>query len=184
MSTEPVASNQDAEQSSVTRDDEYEARVLLDLVRENTVLRHQVQILESVPDLIVAFDLNGHIFFASQSVLDFLGLSSPEEVQGRSFWDLITHESKVLIQRELNEALQVQKEECCKSAELAGGRSLMVYVVIKEQGQDEESHLVSLKGVVHASQHDEPTCFCSIQLTASAFQRVDSGTAISITDSE
>ncbi|KAL3797568.1 hypothetical protein ACHAWO_012582 [Cyclotella atomus] len=158
MSTEPVASNQDADQSSI---------------------------LESVPDLIVAFDLNGHIFFASQSVLDFLGLSSPEEVQGRSFWDLITHESKVLIQRELDEALQVQKEEGCESAELAGGRSLMVYVVIKEQGQDEESHLVSLKGVVHVSQeHDEPTCICSIRLTASAFQRVDSGTAISITDSE
>jgi PAS domain S-box-containing protein len=175
-----LISNQSAEQSLANEENEYEGQLLLRLARENAALRRQVQILESIPDLAVAFNLDGPIYFASQSALDFLGLSCPEDIQGASFWDLVTYKSRILIQRELEEALNVHEEGGSESTALAGGSTLMVYVVIKEQGCDEESHLVSLKGVVHTNEGGEHTCICSIRLATRALHRVDSCTVISV----
>ena len=68
-----------------------------ELPNENTQLKRQVQILDSIPDLIVAFELSGRIFFVSHLVLDFLRLSKAEEVEGMSFWEQCMEDSMNVI---------------------------------------------------------------------------------------
>lgn len=178
MNTDPTTSKQGADQPLTDQDEVDDESLLLALARENAALKHQVQILESLPDLIVGFDLSGRIFFASQSVLDFLGLTQAKDIEGTSFWELVTFESRVLIRRELDAALAAQKVQGGDAVPLASRRSLMVYVVIKKEGR-EETHQVSLKGMVHMNEGD-PNCICSIRLCANAFCRVDSGAVISV----
>jgi PAS domain S-box-containing protein len=159
--------------------DEEEDAILLALVRENAKLRHQVQILDSVQDFIVAFDLEGRILFASQSILRFLGLRRAEDIEGKSFWELLKYESRVLVQKELEDAI-AQKIPGEDPQPIANGRTLMVCIVVKENGM-EENYLVSLKGMLHVEDHD-PQCICSMRLAADVFQlnHVDSSAVISV----
>ncbi|KAL3777677.1 hypothetical protein HJC23_007653 [Cyclotella cryptica] len=108
------------------------------LISENAELKRQVQILEAVPDLVVAFEFSGRIFFASQSLLECLGLNKPEEVEGTLLWEWITEDSISLLRTAFADALEEKVRSQGDSAPLAGGNALLIHFYVKdEQGCDE-----------------------------------------------
>ncbi|KAL3802608.1 hypothetical protein HJC23_011932 [Cyclotella cryptica] len=132
------------------------------LISENAELKRQVQILEAVPDLVVAFEFSGRIFFASQSLLECLGLNKPEEVEGTLLWEWITEDSISLLRTAFADALEEKVRSQGDSAPLAGGNALLIHFYVKDEQGCDESILVSLKGVVHVD-GDVPECVCSIR---------------------
>ena len=137
-----------------------------DIVNEQPELRRQVKILESIPDLIVAFESSGRVFFASHSLLDFLGLSKANEIEDTLFWERLTPQSAGVIREEVTAALkhatEAEEEECTPIAE---GRSVQVDLVVKDGQGRLITILVSLKGMVHTNE-GVSDCVCSIRLIA------------------
>ena len=131
-----------------------------DLTTENTDLRRKVQILQSIPDLIVVFDSSGRISFISQSVSTLLHLEN-RELEGTSFWDHLTDDSVKMIKSAFMDALAEKRKSGDDSTLLCNGESVPVKLVDKNGGE-EVTKVVSLKGVVHFT-GDAPECVCSIR---------------------
>lgn len=130
---------------------------LSSLIIANSRLRRQVQILESVPDLVVVFDSSGCISFVSRSVTDFLG--SADELEGTSFWNLVTEESQGLIQTAVADAINEEAGSEESYALLNNGSPLLIDLFTNGQ----ESQIASIKGTVFVHQ-GEPECVCSIRV--------------------
>lgn len=135
---------------------------LSQLISENSALRGQVQILKSVPDLIVVFDASAHVHFVSQSVVDFLGLESSADIEGTPFWELVTEDSKSVIRRAFTDAVTKAEEADDSCACLNDGIPLSINF-LKSKNGCKDSHLVSFKGTVHLN-NGEPECVCSMRL--------------------
>lgn len=139
--------------------------VLSALVKENHELKHQSAILASMPDLVVAFDNNGNIGFASQAAIDFFHIESGKHTEVRvSFWDVVTEESKTFIQKLFSDAVAEEGNSEEDFVLLNGGLPLKVaFLVQSKQGHYQEVQMASLKGTVHL-QGDVHECICNIRL--------------------
>lgn len=136
--------------------------LISDLKDENLELRRKEQILQFLPDLIIVFDSSGLMPFVSSSVTRFLDYS-PEELEGASFWDLLTVDSVQLIKSAFMDALAVKRSQEEDSTPLCDGGSMTVELVDKDCDHDGGGgRLVSLKGVVHFA-GESPECVCSIR---------------------
>eukprot|EP00804_Cyclotella_cryptica_P020238 CCRYP_010914-RB/>CCRYP_010914-RB protein AED:0.04 eAED:0.04 QI:366/1/1/1/0.5/0.33/3/593/507 len=129
-----------------------------DLTAENTDLRRKVQILQTIPDLIVVFDSSGCISFISQSVSTLLDVTN-QELEGTSFWDCLAEDSVKMIKSAFMDALAEKRKSEDDPTPLCHGDSLLVKLVDKNAG---DSRAVSLKGVVHFT-GVAPECVCSIR---------------------
>ena len=134
-----------------------------DLRDENQDLRRKEQILQSIPDLIVVFDSSGNMPFVSHSLSRFLNFTN-DELQGASFWDILTQDSVRMIKNAFMDALAIKRQSEEDSTPLWGGRSMSVELV--DHNIDDEDEIcklsVSLKGVVHFP-GESPECVCSIR---------------------
>jgi hypothetical protein len=133
-----------------------------DVTSENADLRRKVQILQSIPDLIVVFNSSGCISFVSQSVPDFLDMAD-QELEGTIFWDYLTADSVNLIKSAFMDALAVKRNPEDDSTVLCNGESLMVKLIDKDGG---EPITASMKGVVHFTDN-APECISSMRPLAS-----------------
>lgn len=136
-----------------------------DLKGENEDLRRKEQILQSIPDLIVVFDSSGNMPFVSHSVSRFLSFTN-DELQGASFWDILTQDSVRVIKSAFMDALAIKRQPEEDSTPLWGGKSMSVELVDHNADENDEVEicklLVSLKGVVHFF-GESPECVCSIR---------------------
>jgi PAS domain S-box-containing protein len=180
MNIHPSASSQDEESSATIQrandvlsawEEQKEAKreanrwkhICEELVGENIQLKRQVQILDSIPDSIVAFELSGRIVFVSHSFLDFLGLSKAHEIEDTSFWEQVTEDSKNGIRSAFTDALiEDTPSNEDDSVPLAEGRSLHINFVVKDEQGRRDRRLGSLKGMVHVNE-GVPECVCSIR---------------------
>jgi PAS domain S-box-containing protein len=137
------------------------AATFLSLLGENVDLRRQVHLLQSLPALIIVFDLSGRICFASQSVIEFLGLSNADDIEGTLFWDLITEESKSTIERAFANAIAEKAE--AEDILLNDGRDLMIHILNDERGGRES--ILSVRGSVY-SFDGAPECVCSMRVVS------------------
>jgi PAS domain S-box-containing protein len=126
-----------------------------ELKEENDELRRKEQILRSIPDLIVVFDSSGKLWFVSQSVSRFLD-TSPEELEGTSFWDRLCEDSVRLLKSGFMDSLAARKTDS-ESTPLGSG-VWELRLVDKDGGYK----IVTLNGVVHFS-GDAPECVCCIR---------------------
>jgi PAS domain-containing protein len=132
-----------------------------DVTTENIDLRRKVQILQSIPDLVVAFDSSGCISFVSRSVPAFLETQA-SELEGASFWDYLTEDSVNVIKSAFMDALAEKRNPDDDSTLLCHGESLLIKLVDKEGN---EPSLVSFKGVVHFTDN-APECISSMRPVA------------------
>ena len=171
MSSNPISNRQ----VNYTNEDDTAIKAML---QETIELRRKADIIRSLPDLIVAFDISGHIFFASQSVLEFIGLVKADEIEGKSFWDLFDARSKVLIQKSFDEALAAElKEEDDDSTPLDGGMPLNVRMVLQDEQGRIEAHQVSLKGTACVN-NNVPECVCSLRLVGNVDTSLDASKVV------
>jgi PAS domain S-box-containing protein len=126
-----------------------------ELREENDELRRKEQILRSIPDLIVVFDSSGKLWFVSQSVERFLGMTA-EELEGTSFWDRLCEDSVRLLKAAFMDSLAARKSDS-DAAPLGSGVWELRLV-----GKDGSYKVVTLNGVVHFS-GDAPECVCCIR---------------------
>jgi transcriptional regulator with PAS, ATPase and Fis domain len=129
-----------------------------DLTAENTDLRRKVQILQTIPDLIVVFDSSGCISFISQSVSTLLDITY-QELEGTSFWNCLAEDSVKIIKSAFMDALAEKRKLEDDPTPLCHGKQMLVKLVDKNAG---ETRAVSLKGVVHFT-GVAPECVCSIR---------------------
>jgi len=129
-----------------------------DLTAENTDLRRKVQILQTIPDLIVVFDSSGCISFISQSVSTLLEITY-QDLEGTSFWNCLAEDSVKIIKSAFMDALAEKRKLEDDSTPLCHGEPMLVKLVDKNAG---ETRAVSLKGVVHFT-GVTPECVCSIR---------------------
>lgn len=113
----------------------HENVVLKDLIKTNDELRHHVQILDSIPDIVVVFDLNGNIKFTNS-----------EAIAASSFWEMTTPDSKAFIQTAITNAL-VEESQDDGSWPLFNGRSVSCKFV-------RQTRSVSLKGNVFLNEEN------------------------------
>ena len=147
-----------------TKTNDSEEFSIQDMITEGVELRRQVGVLQSLPDLIVSFDVSsGEIFFASNSTLQFLGLAKLENIEGSSFWKFVNHESKDRIEKELQDALALELDEGEDSVALNNGMPLMIGMVVDVAKGIQEKQVVSFKGTVRIDD-EAPECICSIRL--------------------
>lgn len=146
------AANRRSAQLSRKRKKQY----IEDLKDENTDLRRMELILRSIPDLVVSFDSSGKIGFVSQSVGKFLSMT-PEELEGKSFWDRLCEDSVRLLKAAFMDALAARENESTTTPLGAGVWELRL------QDKNKENIMVTLNGVVHFT-GDAPECVCSIRL--------------------
>jgi PAS domain S-box-containing protein len=135
------------------------------IVKESIELRRKADILSSVPDLIVVFDAVGHICYASQSTLDLFGLAKASDIEGRSFWDMVTSESRARIVAAFEDALAVELKDGCDSTPFACGEILPVHLVTRDEQGRQEVHMASFKGTACIN-GNKPECVCSLRLVA------------------
>ncbi len=128
------------------------------LKEENSDLRRMELILRSIPDLVVSFDSSGKIGFVSQSVGKFLSFT-PEELEGKSFWDRLCEDSVRLLKAAFMDALAARENESTSTPLGSGVWELRL------QDKGKEHIMVTLNGVVHFT-GDAPECVCSIRLCA------------------
>ncbi len=147
------AANRRSAQLSRKRKKQY----IEDLKEENSDLRRMELILKSIPDLIVSFDSSGKIGFVSQSVSKFLEFT-PEELEGKSFWDRLCCESVRLLKAAFMDALAARENDST-STPLGNG-----VWQLRLQDKNKETVMVTLNGVVHFT-GDAPECVCSIRMT-------------------
>lgn len=126
------------------------------LKEENADLRRMELILRSIPDLVVSFDSSGKIGFVSQSVSKFLSFT-PEELEGKSFWDRLCEDSVRLLKAAFMDALAARENESTSTPLGSGVWELRL------QDKNNENIMVTLNGVVHFT-GDAPECVCSIRL--------------------
>ncbi|KAL7476042.1 hypothetical protein ACHAW6_001928 [Cyclotella cf. meneghiniana] len=129
-----------------------------DLTAENSDLRRKVQILQTIPDLIVVFDSSGCISFISQSVSTLLDMTN-QDLEGTSFWNCLAEDSVKLIKSAFMDALAEKRKLDDDPTPLSHGESMLVKLVDKNT---RETRAVSLKGVVHCT-GVAPECVCSIR---------------------
>lgn len=126
------------------------------LKEENADLRRMELILRSIPDLVISFDSSGKIGFVSQSVCKFLSFT-PEELEGKSFWDRLCEDSVRLLKAAFMDALAARENESTSTPLGSGVWQLRL------QDKNKENIMVTLNGVVHFT-GDAPECVCSIRL--------------------
>jgi PAS domain S-box-containing protein len=126
-----------------------------ELKEENDILRRKVEILRSIPDLVIVFDSGGNIEFVSQSVSQFLDFT-PQELQGSSFWDRLSDDSVRQMKAAFMDALAV-KSKGSQSTSL--GNTVWNLSLLDKNGTEK---FVSLNGTVHFY-GDAPECVCSIR---------------------
>ena len=132
-----------------------------DLKDENMELRRKEMILRSIPDLIVVFDSSGCMSFVSESATRFLNYTS-YELQSTSFWDRLTEDSVRLIKSTFMDALAVKRKPDDDTTPLAGGESISVRIIDKDDDKRKGEGLpFALKGVVHFAA-DSPECVCTL----------------------
>jgi PAS domain S-box-containing protein len=132
-----------------------------DVTTENVDLRRKVQILQSIPDLVVVFDSSGCISFVSQSVPAFFDMQA-SEIEGASFWNFLTEDSVNLIKSAFMDALAEKRNPEDDSTLLCHGESLLIKLVDKDGN---EPSVVSFKGVVHFTDN-APECISSMRPVA------------------
>lgn len=132
-----------------------------EVTSENIDLRRKVQILQSIPDLIVVFDSSGCISFVSQSVPTFLDMER-KAIEGTTFWDYLTDDSVNLIKSAFMDALAEKRNPEDDSTLLCHGESLLVKLLDKDGC---EPSVVSFKGVVHFTDN-APECVSSMRPVA------------------
>mmetsp|Transcript_17766 Transcript_17766/g.22405 ORF Transcript_17766/g.22405 Transcript_17766/m.22405 type:complete len:537 (+) Transcript_17766:62-1672(+) len=147
------AANRRSAQLSRKRKKQY----IEDLKEENADLRRMELILRSIPDLVVSFDSSGKIGFVSQSVSKFLQFT-PDELEGKSFWDRLCEDSVKLLKAAFMDALAARENESTTTPLGAGVWELRL------QDKNKETIMVTLNGVVHFT-GDAPECVCSIRLS-------------------
>lgn len=125
------------------------------LKEENEDLRRKEQILRAIPDLIVAFDSAGKMWFVSQSVSAFLQFHA-DELVGTSFWDRLCEDSVRLLKAAFMDSLAAQQPDS-ESTSLGNG-----VWELKLMDKDGSAKYVILTGVVHFA-GDRPECVCSIR---------------------
>jgi PAS domain-containing protein len=128
----------------------HDVAALEQLLNVNIALRRQVQILESIPDEVFVFDLNGRIRF-----------SNSEESTVTSFWELTTRNSEILIQTAINNALIGDADED-GSWPLFKGRATILQFIYKDQHNHQEHRLVSIKGNIYLN-NDTPECVVMVR---------------------
>ena len=133
------------------------------LKNENNELRRSEQVLKVILDLVVAFDSSGCITLVSDSFARFFNCTK-EELEGTSFWNLLTNTSAQLIKCMFTDALKSSTNE--KSMPLGNGESLAINMhtamYCNEDGVDNDYFLASLRGTVH-HMGESPECVCSIR---------------------
>ena len=125
------------------------------LKEENADLRRMELILRSIPDLVISFDSSGKIGFVSQSVCKFLSFT-PEELEGKSFWDRLCEDSVRLLKAAFMDALAARENDSTSTPLGSGVWQLRL------QDKNKENIMVTLNGVVHFT-GDAPECVCSIR---------------------
>ena len=146
------AANRRSAQLSRKRKKQY----IEDLKEENADLRRMELILRSIPDLVISFDSSGKIGFVSQSVSNFLSFT-PEELEGKSFWDRLCQDSVRLLKAAFMDALAARENDSTSTPLGTGVWELRL------QDKNNEIVMVTLNGVVHFT-GDAPECVCSIRL--------------------
>lgn len=147
------AANRRSAQLSRKRKKQY----IEDLKDENSDLRRMELILRSIPDLVVSFDSSGKIGFVSRSVVNFLSFT-PEELEGKSFWERLCEDSVRLLKAAFMDALAARENES-NSTPLGDG-----VWELRLLDKNKENVMVTLNGVVHFT-GDAPECVCSIRLS-------------------
>mmetsp|Transcript_5327 Transcript_5327/g.12090 ORF Transcript_5327/g.12090 Transcript_5327/m.12090 type:complete len:206 (+) Transcript_5327:1157-1774(+) len=134
--------------------------LMVNLQDKNRELRRIEQILRAIPDLVVVFDSSGRMPFVSHSVTMFLDFTS-DELEGTSFWNILTQDSVRLIKSAFMDALAIKRKPEDDSTLLWEGESMTVKLLDKN-AEDDNCKVFSLKGVVHFS-GESPECVCSIR---------------------
>lgn len=150
-----------------------------ELKEENDDLRRKELILRSIPDLIVVFDSAGKLWFVSESVSMFLGMTA-SELEGASFWDRLCEDSVRLLKAAFMDSLAARAPGA-DTVPLGSG-VWELRLVDKDMSQK----IVTLHGVVHFA-GDRPECVCSIRPVdplptgeAKATEAVKEATTVSI----
>jgi PAS domain S-box-containing protein len=126
-----------------------------ELQEENKDLRRKDQILRAIPDLIVVFDSAGKIWFVSESVSMFLGISA-NELEGTSFWHRLCDDSVRLLKAAFMDSLAAREPE---SDTVSLGKGVWELRLFDKDGGNK---MVTLNGIVHFA-GDRPECVCSIR---------------------
>jgi PAS domain S-box-containing protein len=126
-----------------------------ELQEENNDLRRKDQILRAIPDLIVVFDSAGKLWFVSESVSMFLGMTA-DELEGTSFWDCLCEDSVRLVKAAFMDSLAAREP---KSDTVPLGSGVWELRLVDKDGRH---NIVTLNGVVHFA-GDRPECVCSIR---------------------
>jgi PAS domain S-box-containing protein len=126
-----------------------------ELQEENNDLRRKDQILRAIPDLIVVFDSAGKLWFVSESVSMFLGMTV-DELEGTSFWDRLCEDSVRLLKAAFMDSLAAREP---KSDTVSLGSGVWELRLFDKDGSDK---IVTLNGVVHFAGY-RPECVCSIR---------------------
>jgi PAS domain S-box-containing protein len=145
------AANRRSAQLSRKRKKEY----IDELKEENDDLRRKEQILRSIPDLIVVFDSAGKLWFVSESVSMFLGMTA-DELEGTCFWDRICEDSARLMKAAFMDSLAARELDSDTTPLGSGVWELRLV------DKDGSQKIVTLNGVVHFA-GDLPECVCSIR---------------------
>jgi len=159
-------------------------RLFEELQAENSKLRHTEAILQSVPDLIIVFDSSGCISFVSSSVSKFI-CNTCDKLEGTSFLDLLTKESRNMIQTAFIDAISLKRHAGQQATPLRCGKAIRINFLDDKTSnennkkEDEDYTSISsisneigslslrsflLRGIVHFS-GVEPECVSSIRLT-------------------
>jgi hypothetical protein len=142
----------------VEEEEPHDIAALEQLLNESIALRRQVQILESIPDEVFVFDLNGRIRF-----------SNSEESTVTSFWELTTRNSEILIQTAINNALIGDADED-GSWPLFNGGPVSLHFIYKDQHGHQEHRLVSIKGNIYLND-DTPECVVMVRQMGNEYLR-------------
>ena len=152
-----------------------------ELQAENSKLRHTEALLQSVPDLIIVFDSSGCISFVSSSVSKFI-CNTCDKLEGTSFLDLLTEESRNMIQTAFIDAISLKRHAGQQATPLRCGKAIRINFLDDKTSngnnnkEDEDNTSISsisneigslsfsLRGNVHFS-GVEPECVSSIRLT-------------------
>eukprot|EP00934_Nitzschia_sp_Nitz4_P004043 Nitzschia sp. Nitz4//NODE_202_length_38933_cov_72.610268//35801//36972//NITZ4_additional_000028-RA//-1//CDS//3329531804//4033//frame0 len=124
---------------------------------ENEELRRLGQVFSVVPDPIVAFDFSGGISFASQASEQVFG-SSPNELVGTSFWNLLCSKSSRRLKTAFMDALAARDGDAT-SVPFGGKVWEIQFKNTKEEATD---CTYLLNGVLHFN-GSTPECVCSIR---------------------
>jgi PAS domain-containing protein len=136
----------------------HDIAALEELLNVNIELRRQVQILESIPDEVFVFDLNGRIRFSNSG-----------ESTVTSLWELTTRNSGALIQTAITNALIGDADED-GSWPLFKGRPTILQFIYKDKHGHQEHRLVSIKGNIYLND-DTPECVVTVRKLGNEYTR-------------